>query len=97
MADAEDEAWRLRRRAAGLRDVAVSVDRSVIHELVARSGPATWVGPTAAWFDEVARAGARAADETGDALRALARRLEERADEVLAQAATTRAASAAMQ
>jgi uncharacterized protein YukE len=91
MAEADDEAWRLRRRAAELRDVAGRVDRSTIHELLARSGPATWIGPTATWFDEVARACSRAADESSNALRVLARHLEERANEVVARRAAERA------
>jgi hypothetical protein len=90
MADVEelaDEIGQLRRRAAALRDVASALDRSTVHELRAISGPDTWIGPTATWFDEVALGASRAADVARDDLRAAARRLEERAEALRAERA----------
>jgi hypothetical protein len=78
-ADLTDEIARLQQRAAALRDVAHAVDRSLVHELLSRSGPATWVGPSATWYDDVARVASAAADRARDDLRGAARRLDERA------------------
>jgi hypothetical protein len=86
-ADLTDEIARLEQRAAALRDVARAVDRSLVHELLSRSGAATWVGPTATWFDEVARAASAAADRARDDLREAARRLDERAADLHAERA----------
>jgi hypothetical protein len=82
MADDLDDTARLVRRAAELRAVAAELDRSILHHLQSLSGPDTWVGPTATWFDDVALGAARAADAARDDLHAAARRLELRAAEL---------------
>jgi hypothetical protein len=92
-ADLTDEIARLQRRASALRAVAAAVDRSLVHELLARSGPTTWVGPTATWFDEVVRVASGAADRARDDLHATARRLEQRADELRAERAASYASA----
>jgi hypothetical protein len=84
MAGALEEVARLRRRAAAVRAVAVALDRSIVHDLARLSGSPTWVGPSASAFDEIVRAAERATDEARSAVLAVARRLDERADEVLA-------------
>jgi hypothetical protein len=93
--DLTDEIARLQRRASALREVAAGVDRSLVHELLARSGPTTWVGPTATWFDEVVRAASGAADRARDDLHAAARRLEDRAAELRVERAALHAAAGA--
>jgi hypothetical protein len=84
MADADDldEMARLARRAAALRAVAADLDRSIVHELRSLSGPDTWIGPTATWFEDVALGAARATDAARDDLRSAARRLELRAEDL---------------
>lgn len=71
----------LRAAASSLRSTATLLDLTVA-PLVARAGPETWEGPAADAFLGAARGAVDRAAGVGAGLRAVAARLDRRADEV---------------